>query len=129
MGRIGISYHDVAKSISTLQSLQKNPTVDNIREILGTGSKSTIARFLREWKSKNGLQNDDDGVLPSDLLNVVKGLWGALQEKADRQSAAYNQECDEKIAQLQQQLTQHRQLHSNSTGKIHTLEEQNHQHT
>ena len=126
MGRIGITYQEVAKAISTLQSQQKNPTVDHIREILGTGSKSTIARFLREWKSKNGLQNDDDGALPSDLINLVKGLWGALQEKADNQSAESMKECDEKIVQMQRQLIQHRQLQSDSVAKIHTLEEQNH---
>ena len=129
MGRIGITYHEVAKAISTLQGLQKNPTVDHIREVLGTGSKSTIARFLREWKSKNGLQNDDDGMLPSDLLNVVKGLWDALQEKADNQSAENIKEYDEKIAQLQLQLSQYRQSQSESAAKIHTLEEQNHRKT
>lgn len=129
MGRIGISYHEVAKAISTLQSLQKNPTVDHIREILGTGSKSTIARFLREWKAKNGLQNDDDGMLPGELLGIVKGLWGKLQEKADNQTALYKQECDEKIAQLQQQLNHHHQQQSDSQLKIQMLEEQAHQKT
>lgn len=91
-----------------MQGLQKNPTVDHIREIMGTGSKSTIARFLCEWKSKNGLQNDDDGMLPSDLLNVLKGLWDALQEKADNQAAENIKGYDEKTAQLQQQLNEHR---------------------
>src|SRR3990167_453628 len=127
MGRIGITYHEVAKAISTLQGQQKNPTVDHIREILGTGSKSTIARFLREWKSKNGLQNEDDGALPSDLINLVKGLWGALQEKADNQSAESIKECDEKIAQFQQELNEYKQSQSESAAKIHLLEEQNHQ--
>lgn len=129
MGRIGITYQEVAKAISTLQGQQKNPTVDHIREILGTGSKSTIARFLREWKSKNGLQNDDDGALPSDLINVVKGLWGALQEKADNQSAESIKKYDEKIVQMQQQLGQYRQSQSESSAKIHALEEWNHQKT
>jgi chromosome segregation ATPase len=126
MGRIGISYHDVAKSIATLQTLQKNPTVDNIREIMGTGSKSTIARFLREWKAKHGLHNDDDGTLPNDLLSVVKGLWNAMQEKSDNQTAEYQKETDEKTAQLQTQVNQIKQRESNLQQKIHTLEEQLH---
>ena len=129
MGRIGITYHEVTKAISILQSQQKNPTVDHIREVLSTGSKSTIARFLREWRLKNGLQNDDEGALPSDLLNVVKGLWGALREKADNQTAEYKKETDDKMAQLQQQISQHRQFRSETASKIHTLEEQNHQKT
>lgn len=127
MGRIGISYQDVAKAIPKLQGQQKNPTVDNIREILGTGSKSTIARFLREWKSQHGLQNDHDGSLPSDLLGMVKGLWDRLQEKANNQATEYQQEADTKITLMQQQLNQHKQLQTDWQLKIHGLEEQLHQ--
>src|SRR5438552_1528065 len=112
MGRIGISYQDVAKAISTLQSLQKNPTVDHIREVMGTGSKSTIARFLREWKAKHGLHNDDGATLPSDLLSIVNSLWNAIQEKADNQAAEHQKETDEKTAQLQAQVSQIRQRES-----------------
>jgi chromosome segregation ATPase len=128
-GRLGISFQDVAKAITKLQSQQKNPTVDNIREVLGTGSKSTIARFLREWKTQNGLQHDDDGRLPPDLLAMVKDLWGRLQEKADNQTSEYQRESDAKIMQLQQELNQHKQLQSEWQLKIHALEEQFHQKT
>jgi hypothetical protein len=126
MGRIGISYQDVVKAISTLQSFQKNPTVDHIREVMGTGSKSTIARFLREWKAKHGLHNDDGPTLPSDLLNVVNGLWNVMQEKADKQAAEHQKETDEKTAQLQTQVTQIKQRESDLQQKIHALEEQLH---
>jgi chromosome segregation ATPase len=129
MGRIGITYHEVTKAIAALQSLQKNPTVDNIREVMGTGSKSTIARFLREWKAKQGLHKDDDGALPSDLLSIVNGLWYAMQEKADHQTALHQKEMDEKMAQLQLQLNQYKQSQSEAQQKIHTLEEQSHKKT
>ncbi|CAN5408525.1 hypothetical protein BH10PSE19_BH10PSE19_03690 [soil metagenome] len=129
VGRIGIGYHDVAKAIATIQSLQKNPTVDNIREVLGTGSKSTIARFLREWRTKHGLHNDDNGTLPSDLLTIVNGLWDAMQEKSDNQIAQYQQETDEKTAQLQTQVNQIKRQGSDLQQKIHALEEQLHKKT
>jgi hypothetical protein len=87
MSRIGITFEEVKKAIAELQGRQKNPTVDGIREILGTGSKSTIARFLREWKAQHGLHCNDDGRLPSDLLGIVNGLWDALRNKADTQIA------------------------------------------
>lgn len=127
MGRIGISYQDVVKAIPKLQGQQRNPTVDNIREVLGTGSKSTIARFLREWKSEYGLQNADDGTLPVELLEMLKGLWNRLQEKTDTRAAAYQKEADTKIEQIQQQLHQQHQLETDSQHKIHTLEEELHQ--
>lgn len=92
MSRTGITYQEVKKAIAELQGRQKNPTVDNIREILGTGSKSTIARFLREWKAQQGLGSDNNSQLPSDLLGIVNGLWGALQHKADTQIEHYQLE-------------------------------------
>jgi chromosome segregation ATPase len=127
MGRIGISYQDVIKAIPQLQGQQRNPTVDNIREILGTGSKSTIARFLREWKSKNGLQNTDDGTLPVELLEMLKALWGRLQEKTDTRAVAYQKEADARIEKIQQELHQQCQFQTDSQHKIHTLEEELHQ--
>jgi chromosome segregation ATPase len=129
MGRIGITYHEVTKAIATLQALQKNPTVDNIREVMGTGSKSTIARFLRDWKAKHRLHNDDDGTLPSDLLTIINGLWTAMQEKADNLASEYQKASDEKMLQLQLQLNQHRKVESELQQKIHALDEQNHKNT
>ena len=127
MSRTGITYEEVKKAIAELQGRQKNPTVDSIREILGTGSKSTIARFLREWRAQHGLGSDSDGRLPSDLLGIVNGLWDALQNKADTQIEQYRLEFDNKTVQIQQQLTQARQLEATLRQTIHTLEEQLHQ--
>jgi chromosome segregation ATPase len=127
MSRIGITFEEVKKAIVELQGRQKNPTVDAIREILGTGSKSTIARYLREWKAQHGLGSDSDGRLPSDLLGIVNGLWDALQNKADEQINQYRQEADSKTVQIHQQLTQARQLETSLRQNIHTLEEQFHQ--
>lgn len=127
MSRTGITFEEVKKAIAELQGRQKNPTVDAIREILGTGSKSTIARYLREWRAQHGLSNDSDGRLPSDLLGIVNGLWDALQNKANEQINRYRQESDIKTIQIQSQLTEARQLEVNLRQTIHTLEEQLHQ--
>lgn len=127
MGRIGISYQDVNKAITELQGKQKNPTVDNIREVLGTGSKSTIAKFLREWKAKHGLQNTDDGSIPSELLSIVKGLWDRLQEKSTSVVSEYQREFEDKLVQLQQQLTQSKKQEATLQAKTHNYEEELHQ--
>jgi chromosome segregation ATPase len=127
MSRTGITFEEVKKAIAELQGRQKNPTVDSIREILGTGSKSTIARFLREWRAQHGLSIDSDGRLPSDLLGIVNGLWDALQNKADTQIGQYRLEVDAQTVQIQQQLAQAKQLEASLQQTIHTLEEQLHQ--
>lgn len=127
MGRIGITYHDVTKAIAELQGKQKNPTVDNIREVLGTGSKSTIAKFLREWKAKYGLQSGDDGSIPSELLSIIKALWDRLQEKADNITIEYQRKADAQVEKHQQQFNQSKQQGADLQAKLHKLEEQLHQ--
>ncbi|MBV9576837.1 MAG: DNA-binding protein [Gammaproteobacteria bacterium] len=127
MSRIGITFEEVKKAIGELQGKQKNPTVDAIREILGTGSKSTIARFLREWKTHYGLSTDQSSCLPPDLLGMVNGLWDALQHKAEDQIHQYRQEVDAIIAQTQQELTHARQQETALKQQLHSVEETNHQ--
>ena len=44
----------VAIAAAELTQDGKNPTVDSVREALGgTGSKSTIAPFLKRWKEEH----------------------------------------------------------------------------
>lgn len=52
MGRTGVNYFDIVKSASTLKDKGINPTVDNVRGLLGTGSKSTIGPYLKQWRNK-----------------------------------------------------------------------------
>lgn len=80
MGRAGITLLDVEKASLQLQGRGKSPTVDGIREILGTGSKSTIAQHLRTWKIQQPI---GQGNLPHDLLALVTGLWEKLSQTAE----------------------------------------------
>jgi chromosome segregation ATPase len=129
MSRTGITFKEVKEAIAELQGKQRNPTVDSIREILGTGSKSTIARFLREWKTEQGLHNGDEGQLPSDLQALVNGLWDALCNKSDTQANAYRQDCDIKVVEMQKHLAQSQQQNMALQARIHQLEEMLHQQT
>lgn len=126
MSRTGINYHDVKNAIATLQGRQKNPTVDNIRDVLGTGSKSTIARLLREWKAQHGLAEESDGKLPTELQAMVNGFWDALCNKAEEKIDAHQKHTDEKLAEMEAQLTQIKQSESKLKLDLHTLEELKH---
>lgn len=102
MARTGITYQDIVTAAAALQGMQKNITVDNIREVLGTGSKSTIARFLKAWKEQNGISHPDEDHIPTDLLAMVKGLWQHLQDKATLQINQYHATANEKIQNAEQ---------------------------
>lgn len=127
MGRIGVEYLDVVKVIPKLQAEGKAITGDNVRAELGTGSKSTITRLLREWKQQQGLPMEDNGSLPSELLSAVKGLWQLLQTNANDAIDSHQQECDAISKEIQQQLNQYKAKDTEWQGRVHTLEEKLHQ--
>jgi chromosome segregation ATPase len=108
MARAGILYSHVAQAAATLLENGKNPTVDNVREALGsTGSKSTIAPFLKRWKAEqqDAIAEAESG-LPAPLLQAVKGLHQHMQAEAS------------------QQIEQARQAHGAAMGEATEREQQ-----
>ncbi len=82
MARIGVTYSDIAKAAETIKSHGQEPTVDRVRECLGTGSKSTIAPHLKQWRNSNSELKNING-LPDDLIKVVKSLYDRIHNTAD----------------------------------------------
>ena len=112
MARAGVTYHDVAKAAEAIKTQGQEPTVDRVRERLGTGSKSTIAPLLKRWRSDNGEAADVSG-LPSDLVEVVKSLHERVQQMADhrieqarRESKASNDELRKELNNANNTITQ-----------------------
>lgn len=109
MGRIGILYSDVLQAAVKLTAEGKNPTVDNVREELGsTGSKSTLAPLLKRWKAEqqeNG-GNVDIGIPPK-LIDAMKTVYENLQrdveQRAERLQEAHRKELDTMADTLRQQ--------------------------
>jgi len=124
MGRNGVTFHDIADTVPKLIELRKTPSIDNIREYLGTGSKSTIAKLLREWKAQQGLRPEDDSHLPPDLTEIVKLLWDRLRQKADAQVDNEREQAEAKVADIQQKYHQEYKLHQELQQRHHGLEEQ-----
>lgn len=95
MGRIGIGFEEVAKAALQIQAQGKTATVDAVRNVLGTGSKTTISHHLKQWKADFGAQ---EGSLPAELLTVVTGLWDRLQAetalKIDAMTEVHKTECE-----------------------------------
>ncbi len=92
MGRAGILFSHVAKAAAKLVEDGKNPTVDNVREALGsTGSKSTIAPMLKRWKAEHAedVVEAELGV-PAELLHAIKGVYDKLQGDVQQQLADAN---------------------------------------
>lgn len=106
MPRTGITAEEVANAIATIQGRQKNPTVDSIREELGTGSRTTISKYFSEWKTKNGVKNTTDTGIPNELQNLIQSLWEKIQSDADNKIEQHQIETNEEIGLIKNQLAQ-----------------------
>lgn len=83
MARAGVTYLDVTRAAETIKSQGKEPTVDRVREHLQTGSKSTIAPFLKKWREFQSNQADLSG-LPNELIEALKTLYNQVQGEAEK---------------------------------------------
>lgn len=120
MARGGVTFTEVDEAARYLQGLGRNPTVDAIREHLGTGSRTTLAEHLKRWKS---LQADGEGRLPQPLLAVVTGLWDSLQSLAAQHVQENQSIAHLEVTALQAQLQTAQQTEIKLTKELHQLQE------
>lgn len=106
MARPGISYQDVATAAQQLVAAEKQPTIENIRIMLGTGSHSTIASHLRAWKNhqdSNHLTATKEN-LPDELLGILKGLWERVMDTAGDKIQMIQEEAAQQINELKTEV-------------------------
>src|SRR5437016_4369987 len=115
MARVGITYQDVINAAQELDAQGKNPTIEMIRILIGSGSNSTISQHLRTWKSKKNnsisLLCDKDN-LPDEFIILMKGLWERVLGEAEDKLLIAEQnfrislaETNEKLKKLQAENT------------------------
>src|SRR3990167_2129061 len=110
MSRPGISYNDVATAAQQLSDQAKNPTIEQIRLILGTGSSTTIAYHLRRWKETR--TNSDHGSvsnhIPLELTSAIKGVWEQLAQHAEEKVFKLDEKHQQTLTEVQQELQKYK---------------------
>ncbi len=93
MARLGISKDQVFKAARALQEEGIVPTVQAVRERIGSGSFSTISTHLADWKTEYTVQataNIPD--MPEKVTLAFQQIWAtaarAAQEDMDTQHQA-----------------------------------------
>ena len=123
MARPGVTYYDIANAASLILESGKNPTIDKVRQKLGSGSNSTIANHLKQWKEENMPTTSmvANTTIPASLLSQIQSLWDHLKEEARKNieqtqneliaqqniSAKQNDEIDSLNIKLQALLAKH----------------------
>jgi len=105
MARPGVTYFDISRAAEAVKAQGNDPTIDRVREQLGTGSKSTIAPLLKQWRSNNepNMPEAETG-LPADLINAVKSLRDSIQEASQEAIEQAKQDYHSQVQTLEQRL-------------------------
>lgn len=108
MPRPGISYYEVARAAEQLIASGHEPTIERCRILLKTGSNSTIANHLREWRDKQDItkQIASKEHLPEELVGLLKGLWERVMSQAESQIATIQGTAVQTNAELNQMIEQ-----------------------
>ena len=106
MARTGISYLDVKKAIEACQQKGVTPTVERCRELLGTGSRTTINNYLKQWKNEQAVWGNTNEInaLPFELVETIKNLWERLCADSQQQITLAKDEWAKQRQDFQEQL-------------------------
>lgn len=111
MARQGVSFSDVSAAANQIKGQGRNPTIEQIRIFLGTGSSTTIANHLKAWKasqSSNSLMASKEQI-PEALVATMKGLWERVISIADEKLLEEGVKFKAQLTQKQEELDKYRQ--------------------
>ncbi len=110
MARPGITFDDVRDTALALLARGVNPSIQRVREQLGTGSNSTIAEHLKRWQHE--LEQTPRVALPATVPEAVMGaverFWQVASEQADSAYYAREQAMKQQLAAAEQSCEQAR---------------------
>ncbi len=125
MARPGVTYYDISRAAEAVKAQGSEPTIDRVREQLGTGSKSTIAPLLKQWRinAELNIEESDTG-LPSDLISAVKSLRDRVQQASEEAVEQAKQDYQSRVQTLERTLADTQKELSEALGRERTLKQQ-----
>lgn len=110
MARHGVTYQDIANAAQQLMGEGKQPTIELVRNILRTGSTTTIANHLRKWRAEQDapVSQAIKENLPPEFIAVMKGLWQRLHSHAENEIQLFKQESEKNIQGLEEEIEKYK---------------------
>lgn len=105
MARIGIHYTNVKLAAIKLLSQGIAPSVQKIRDTLGTGSNTTIAEHLKVWREEYATKEVHHlpTNMPKELIAAIEVLWQTAMEQAENQLVAIKKDLNHQQEKINQE--------------------------
>lgn len=126
MARPGIEYKSVERVARQLLSKGQHPSVQKVRDILGTGSNTTIAKHLKSWQEAFSQSQSPTlpKSVPDDLMVPLDDFWNTAVTRAEANYQKLKEELENKVttaelnlakieSQLEEKSNENDVLHEN----------------
>lgn len=125
MARTGIQYADVRRAIDELIARGDNPSVQRIREVLGTGSFTTISEHFRYWRDEREKNRDvpPPREIPEAVVTLAADMWRQAQDVANEGLAHYREEANREVEAAREEAQKARQEADNAAQRESALAE------
>ncbi|GAA5178292.1 DNA-binding protein [Modicisalibacter zincidurans] len=110
MARSGVQFEDVQRAIDVLLKRGEAPGIQKIRDVLGTGSFTTISEHFREWREQRDANRDQPTWqdIPEPVETLVHSLWEQAQQHASDGLSHYREEADRLVEEAREQAQRSR---------------------
>jgi chromosome segregation ATPase len=105
VARPGISYDDVKKAAAAIHEQGAAPSIQRVREWLGTGSNSTIAEHLKRWQQELSAtpQLALPPAVPEAVLQALDAFWQVAITQAQTSFQQEREQAQLAVAKAQQE--------------------------
>jgi chromosome segregation ATPase len=109
MARTGIEYQDVAEAAQEILRENLPLTIEQVRVRLGTGSFSTVSKYLNQFKDLLQPHSSAADNLPPELISFTKGLWSNLVQQVDLKVERLTKQHTDTLATLNHDLEKYKE--------------------
>ena len=104
MARPGITFEEVQAAALDLLGRGANPSVQRVREALGTGSNSTIAAHLKRWQEEihQSPKTALPPSVPESVLEALEHFWRIAIEQAENEFRAAKTAAEQSVIEAEQ---------------------------
>nr|VFJ69508.1 MAG: replication region DNA-binding N-term [Candidatus Kentron sp. DK] len=104
MARQGITKAQIIQAAEALQAESIPPTVQNVRERIGSGSFTTISAHLAEWRSENTARIAADiPEMPDKVQAAFHQAWGAAVRQTQESLETERQALDARRREMEKE--------------------------